>query len=132
MNALKPSTTSTSAEKPRRSNLVTYLLLVTAVVLASAAAYLWFFQPPTVHITWATENELDTIGYNVYRSDSAEGEYSKVNTTLIPSYTDPTLGGEHSFVDEDVKRGQVYYYKLETIGREGNTESEGPIELTAR
>jgi fibronectin type 3 domain-containing protein len=100
--------------------------------LAAAAAYLWFFQPGGLTITWTTENELDTIGYNIYRADSADGEYVKLTETIIPAYTDATIGGEHEFVDASVERGKTYYYKLETVGRQGNSEFEGPIELSAR
>ncbi|NIV10661.1 MAG: hypothetical protein GWN62_05010, partial [Aliifodinibius sp.] len=44
---------------------------------------------------------------------------------------DPFIGGEHTFVDENVIRGQTYYYQLETVGRNGNTTRSETIELTA-
>lgn len=82
-------------------------------------------------IVWTTESELDIIGFNIYRSDTAEGEYEKINDELIPPAADPFVGGEHTYVDETVTRGQTYYYQLETVDRNGNTTRTDPIELTA-
>lgn len=127
-----PTTTTPPAAAEKRINWVSWLLLGAAVILAGTAAYIWFFQPAQLTITWTTENELDTIGYNVYRSDSADGEFLQINDVLIPAHTDAFLGGEHEFVDDGVQRGNTYFYKLETVGREGASEFEGPIELTAR
>lgn len=140
MNTLDSDTTADNAatesvEKSadkRRNNLVSIALIAIGFVLVAATVYVLFLQPPGLTITWTTENELDTIGYNLYRADSADGEYVKITDTLIPANNDPTLSSEHAFKDTTVKRGVTYFYQLETVGREGNSEFEGPIELTAR
>jgi hypothetical protein len=82
-------------------------------------------------IRWTTESELDIIGFNIYRSDTTDGEFTKINNELIPPANDPFIGGEHTFVDENVTRGQTYYYQLETVGRNGNTTRSETIELVA-
>jgi len=45
----------------------------------------------------------------------------------IPPSPDPLTGGNYSFQDTDVKRGQPYYYTLEEIEAGGTTTQHGPI-----
>ncbi|MCO5204492.1 MAG: fibronectin type III domain-containing protein [Anaerolineae bacterium] len=120
------------AASTRRWTIGTVLFSAVALILIAATIYVLFFQPPSLTIKWTTENELDTIGYNLYRAESADGEYVKITDALIPANNDPTRSSEHEFKDTNVKRGTTYFYQLETVGREGNSEFEGPIELTAR
>ena len=82
-------------------------------------------------IPWTTESELDIIGFNLLRSDSEDGPFIKVNDELIPPASDPNVGGEHSYVDHDVVNGVTYYYKLESIDRQGNSTESEPIAITA-
>lgn len=54
-----------------------------------------------INITWQKNVELDIAGYNLYRSQTSGGPYTKVNTTLI---TDTT------YDDYGVSPGIIYYY----------------------
>ena len=38
-----------------------------------------------VTIQWSTESETDNSGFNLYRSESENGEYIKINDSLIPA-----------------------------------------------
>ena len=38
-----------------------------------------------VIITWPTESEIDNAGFNLYRSESENGEFTKINSSLIPA-----------------------------------------------
>ncbi len=119
--------------KSSRSGFLIILLFLLILIL-SLAYYLdgfSLFQETSLTIRWTTESELDIIGFNLYRTDTAEGEFVKINSQLIPPSADPFIGGEHTFVDENVIRGQTYYYQLETVGRNGNTTRSETIELTA-
>ena len=82
-------------------------------------------------ITWTTESELDIIGFNLLRSESENGPYIRINDELIPPAMDPNVGGEHSYVDHAVVNGVTYYYKLESIDRQGNTTESEPIVIKA-
>jgi hypothetical protein len=119
--------------KSSRSGFLIILLFLLILIL-SLAYYLdgfSLFQETSLTIRWTTESELDIIGFNLYRTDTVEGEFVKINSQLIPPSADPFIGGEHTFVDENVIRGQTYYYQLETVGRNGNTTRSETIELTA-
>lgn len=85
-----------------------------------------------VLITWSTASELDAAGYNLYRSDQPTGEYVLINPQLIPASTDPWAGGEYSFVDTTAQPGITYYYLLEDVETDGQTNRHGPIEVKAQ
>ena len=84
-----------------------------------------------VIVEWTTESEVNTAGFNVYRSESDEGPYIQVNRELIPSSPDPILGGRYVYTDTNVVAGQTYYYKLEDVELDGATTLHGPVEVVA-
>ena len=84
-----------------------------------------------VLVEWTTESEVNTAGFNVYRSENAEGPYIQVNRELIPSSPDPILGGRYVYTDTNVVAGQTYYYKLEDVELDGAATLHGPIEVVA-
>lgn len=101
-------------------------------VVASLIYALFIWQPRGLLITWTTGNELDIIGFNLYRADSADGAYVKINAQLIQGSADNVVGGAYSYLDTQVEKGRPYYYKLERIHRLGLTlPLEGPLELHA-
>jgi hypothetical protein len=82
-------------------------------------------------VEWTTESEVDVAGFNLYRSESPDGPYVKVNPALIPGASDPLLGGKYVYTDTNVVVGQTYYYKLEDVELDGVTTLHGPIEVVA-
>jgi len=86
----------------------------------------------SVVVDWETASELNTVGFNLYRSQSSDGEYDQINESLIPASPDPLTGGEYSYLDEGVEAGLTYYYKLEEVDSKGNNSYFGPIEIQAR
>jgi hypothetical protein len=117
--------------------------MLTAGRFAIAAIVLFFVWPlmaaaqePTpaaslVVVEWTTESEVDTAGFNLYRSESPGGLYIKINPELIPSSPDPILGGKYVYTDTNVVAGRTYYYKLEDVELDGTTTMHGPIEVVA-
>lgn len=108
-----------------KRGLLDWLLLVGFVGALGVAAFglfQFFFQPTTLVLTWSTENEIDILGFNVYRGESADGEFVKINSAPIPASQDPILGQNYNFEDGSAERGQTYYYQLETLFRDGEVE----------
>ena len=57
------------------------------------------FTHAAVEVEWTTASELSTVGFDLYRSDSQEGVYQKVNDELIPASPDPLTGGSYTYLD---------------------------------
>lgn len=86
---------------------------------------------PRIMVQWTTGTEIDTAGFNLYRSDHPDGPYVKINPQLIAASSDPVAGGKYQFADNDVVAGKTYYYQLEDVEYGGKTERHGPIVATA-
>jgi len=85
-----------------------------------------------VTISWSTESEIDNAGFNIYRAESEDGEYIKINAALIPAQGSPTQDAAYSFTDENVKNRKTYFYKLEDVDLNGTATSHGPVSATPR
>lgn len=83
-----------------------------------------------VKLIWTTEFEHNNKGFNLSRSTTVDGKYKKINKELIPSQGDSDKPQNYSFVDDAVKLGRTYYYKLENIDTEGISNFTGPISIT--
>ena len=83
-------------------------------------------------LAWSTEAEIDNAGFNLYRSESEGGAYSKINGSLIPARGTPTRGASYAFIDADAKYRRTYYYKLEDIDLSGKSTMHGPVSATPR
>lgn len=78
-----------------------------------------------VTISWATAVELDNAGFNLYRSDSPDGDFVQINSALIASKGNSVIGASYTFVDS-VGAG-VYWYKLEDIDSRSVKTMHDPI-----
>jgi hypothetical protein len=85
-----------------------------------------------VILLWSTASEIDNAGFNLYRSESESGEYTKINSTLIPSDGTSTQGASHEYIDRDVRNRKTYYYKLEDIDINGVSTFHGPVTAMPR
>lgn len=69
-----------------------------------------------VDLSWSQDDFVLLAGYNLYKSTSQDGTYTRINSNLIPSE-------QKTFVDTNVSPGQNYYYKF-TVVRTEMSESE--------
>jgi hypothetical protein len=97
----------------------------TAVELASFSSEP---QGRTVLVSWETATELDNLGFNLYRANSAGGERIRLNEWLIASQSPgSTVGSNYQFVDRSAEPGKAYHYWLEDIDVEGVARMNGPV-----
>lgn len=89
------------------------------------------YRSPMLLVEWSTASELDIAGFNVLRAEQADGPFTQVNRTLIPSASDSLTGGEYRYEDREVQSGQTYYYQLQEVELSGVTAVHGPIEVQA-
>ncbi len=74
-----------------------------------ASAFTYFH---TVGLAWA-DSSSSVSGFNVYRSSTSGGPYTRINSTLLPGTT---------FTDINVQAGQTYFY-VTTAVSSSNVES---------
>lgn len=117
----------------KQRTIIDYLLIVIivgALGVAAVGVYRYLTQPSGYVLNWTTENTLDILGFHIYRADSEAGEYVRITDRPIPSTDDPFADSDYLYVDESAENGTRYYYKLETIYRDGAHElMENPIVL---
>lgn len=81
-----------------------------------------------ITLSWETANEIDNLGFNIYRSTSPEGTRTKINPYLIPGVNHGMFEGAiYTYVDSDVKLRTIYYYWLEDVDVSGMTTLYGPV-----
>jgi len=76
----------------------------------------------SVTLTWGASSDLNgaaVAGYNVYRSTTPSGPYTKLNSSLIT---------DTQYTDNTVTSG-TYYYVVKSVDRDGY-ESAGTLEMT--
>ena len=69
-----------------------------------------------IELKWTQDDFKTLMGYNVYRSTKEDGQYTRLNKTVIPADT-------MTFFDDTVEPGKVYYYNF-TVVQTDLTESE--------
>ncbi len=76
-------------------------------------------------LTWEQDDFTTLAGYNVYRSTKEDGQYVKINTTVIPADT-------KEWFDDGVEPGQTYYYNFTVVESDMNeSEPSGKVQATA-
>lgn len=65
----------------------------TAVSLSNANAFVT--ADNEVVLNWTTGSEINTAGFNLYRSESEDGPYARINPQLIPASGEALLGGTY-------------------------------------
>lgn len=110
-----------SAKRGRSSRSVFLVIGLLWIVLAIIILTGALFTQPVIEINWSTESEIDTAGFNIYRSLQTDQGFRQLNDTLIGSSSDAVSGAEYSYMDENVIKGKTYYYQLEDVEFDGST-----------
>jgi hypothetical protein len=117
--------------KTRLVSLITPVLLV--VIFLVLVIYAWKeYSDAKVVVEWSTASEFNTVGFNIYRSDTPTAPGVLMNTELIMASDDAQTGGDYSYTDNDIVPGRVYYYYLEDVSADGATNKHGPVEVKAQ
>jgi len=70
-------------------------------------------QSTGVQLVWNLSPEEDVQAYHLYRSDSLEGEFERINRRPIP-FDQP------QFTDTKMLRGKAWFYKVSAVDAAGN------------
>ena len=86
------------------------------------------WQGDAVAVTWETAQELDNLGFNLYRSESETGPWVKLNAELIPTQVPGAVSGAvYEWLDANVTPGATYFYRLEDVDIYGLSTFHGPV-----
>ena len=76
-----------------------------------------------VVVKWRTSNEMNLVGFNVYRATKKNGTYKRLNKALIAAkHPGEILGANYSRTNKKVNAGKTYFYKLEMVRANGASE----------
>ncbi len=100
----------------------------TATALASFRARA--VDSTRVRVKWLTENELNVIGFNVWRRRGDNGAFEKINLALIPAQQiGQPVGARYRFVDRNVVSQKIYFYQLEILHADNSGEWSDVIKV---
>ena len=76
---------------------------------AALAMSLWAIPAENgIQLNWVQDDYSTLLGYNIYRSDAKDGNYTKLNPTIL-------LPSDGSFVDENAEPGKTYWYTYTVV-----------------
>jgi hypothetical protein len=123
-----------TAQQAQKSNQIIWIIMalcaIAGITFIGHAIITW--NRADVIVEWETASELDTVGFNVMRSESPAGPFIQVNTDLIPAASDTLTGSQYKYKDTDTQPGITYFYMLEEIELTGQSNQHGPISVKAQ
>jgi hypothetical protein len=83
-----------------------------------------------VVLKWRTESEINNAGFNLYSSDKKDGEFVKVNESLIQGAGTTSVPQEYRYFVE-VEDGSTLFYFVESVAFDGKTDRTEAIKVVA-
>jgi len=99
-------------------------------VTLSAFGAIWHMREG-IKIFWEAKSQLENLGWNIYRSETKDGEFVKINGKLIEGAGTTSNPMKYSFIDKDAEKGKLYYYYLEDISFNGEKHHTPAIRTTS-
>ena len=82
--------------------------------------------PAGIQLDWESAQEIDLLGFNVYRGESLDGPQTMLNDALIPAHNPGQLmGSAYRYLDSTSETNRTYFYSIEWVGIE-SSEMYGP------
>ena len=117
-------TIEVTVDNDGRPDLDIDLVFTPFVIGYEQAGILSFTAIPTtnaINLNWTTVTEVNTEGFFISRSNTADGTYEKISGN-IDATGSPTSGSIYSYSDTSAAVGQTYYYKLVIVNIDGSIQ----------
>jgi len=79
-------------------------------------------------VRWTTASEVDSFGFDVFRGESAEGPFLRLNAKPIAGAGTSDESHSYAWVDETIDPAKDYYYYVESISIDGLREKFTPVQ----
>ena len=83
-----------------------------------------------VTLKWRTATETNNLGFNIYRSDTKDGKYIKLNTILLSGAGTDATPHDYLFTDENIVDTRTYYYYIECVDFNGKRDKSPILQIT--
>jgi len=101
-----------------------------SALAVNVASFTAAAAPEGVTLAWETVSETGNAGFNVYRSTSDAGPWTKVNAALIPAKAPGSAEGQaYTWTDASAEAGTTYFYQLEDVALSGETTRHDPVSV---
>jgi len=85
-------------------------------------------------LKWQVENEIAMYGYAVYRSDKEDGQFARVNSTIIAAANHgDNVKASYQWRDNTAVKGKEYWYRITIFYNDGRkVPLTGPQKVVAK
>ena len=77
------------------------------------------WQADSLVIRWTTESELNNAGFNIYRSETKNGEFKGITPAMIQGAGTTSQRTQYTYTDTTAQPGTLYYYQIEDASYAG-------------
>lgn len=81
-----------------------------------------------ISLHWKTAAEINNLGFTVFRSKALNEKFIQLG--FIEGAGNSILPKQYTFIDNDIKKGETYYYYLEDVDFKGEKNASRIIEVT--
>ena len=74
-------------------------------------------------IRWITESETNNAGFNILRSETRNGQFTQINTSLIAGQGTTSEKTNYEWKDTTAKPNVVYYYQIQDVSLDGKVQT---------
>ena len=106
-------------ENEKKDATIAWWRIGLALILWVSGLWLLVRDIPPVLLTWETASEVGTAGFNVYRADTPDGDFARINDELILAEGGELTGAAYRFEDDGVSPGRRYCYRIEEVEWDG-------------
>jgi hypothetical protein len=110
---------------PRLKMTITYTAPLPVQLVSFVATPLGAGQ---VKLAWATESEVNNLGFRVHRRQGGEGSYLCVTSAMIPGHGTTNVPQHYTYTDNVGVAGE-YEYRLEQIDLDGTIHYPAPVKV---
>jgi len=98
-----------------RTNQRPYITVQSAPTAVSLKRFEAHAVEDGVQVEWETAQEVNNLGYNVYRAESVDGTRVRVNSDLISGQGLSSVEQSYALHDGAAEAGRKYFYWLEDV-----------------